>query len=77
MGGPITLRVRTESGERRALKTHKDHGWDMPARRLRRTDYYGWLSGRIGRSITNEKTRRRGQWSIAGDIGFRPTYQCD
>src|SRR6185437_6088557 len=47
----------------------------MPAWCVRPTDYYGWRRGRVGRSTTNDRVRGRGQWSIAGDIGFRPTYR--
>jgi hypothetical protein len=49
----------------------------MLARRLRRTDYYGWLRGRVGCSMSSDKVRGRGQWNIAGDMGFRPIYRCD
>src|SRR6516164_5349346 len=42
-----------------------------------RKDYCGWLLGRVRSSMSSDRARGRGQWSIAGDIGFRPTYRSD
>jgi hypothetical protein len=40
-------------------------------------DYCGWLRGQVGPSMSSDRAHGRGQWSIAGDIGFRPTYRSD